>query len=259
MLRISIFVHKILRLFLISKIFIYYRSENANRKKDELDRKLRKIDFCERNLNFVSENVVLDQTQKSSLIKPTTERFTYDPERTKNEKILQQNMLAKGWGFSDPTPPNLRTSPKKKLQKMQNRIQNSLLGDFCERAVPVDTPTTCEQELGFQSSILMMQTKDYHGPAMQFVSCILFILRAAFNVFTWKDPFLSFWAVCFLFALTILFYITPWRAVMGCGGIVAFGPQVGAMFPVQLFEIIFTVFFYILQRHLTLFFVFRIG
>eukprot|EP00588_Corethron_pennatum_P028094 CAMPEP_0194312896 /NCGR_PEP_ID=MMETSP0171-20130528/9804_1 /TAXON_ID=218684 /ORGANISM="Corethron pennatum, Strain L29A3" /LENGTH=1043 /DNA_ID=CAMNT_0039067617 /DNA_START=148 /DNA_END=3279 /DNA_ORIENTATION=+ len=204
-----------------SKLKTFFKTKNANRKKDELDRKLRKIDFFERNLNFVSKNVVLDQTQKSSLIKPTTERFTYDPDRTKDEKTLQQNMLAKGWGFSDPRPRNLRTS----LQKMQNRIQNSFIGDFCERAVPVDTPTTCEQELGFQSSIWMMQTKDYHGPAMQFVSCILFILRAAFNVFTWKDPFLSFWAVCFLFALTILFYITPWRAVMGCGGIVAFGPQ----------------------------------
>jgi len=210
-----------------SKVKTFLKTKSANRKKDELDRKLRKKYFFEKNLNFVSKTVLLDETQKSSLIKPTTERFTYQPERTKNEKILQQNMLAKGWGFSDPIPLSLRTGPssKEKIQKMQNRIQNSFIGDFCERAVPVDTPTTCEQELGSPSSIIMMKTKDYHGPAMQFVSFILFILRAAFNVFTWKDPFLSFWAVCFLFALTILFYIIPWRAVMGCGGIVAFGPQ----------------------------------
>jgi hypothetical protein len=64
------------------------------------------------------------------------------------------------------------------------------------------------------------------GPLMRVIRAAIFVVRVAFHIATWRDPYLSFWAgVCQLLLLLILI-IFPWRGffflvVMGC-----FGPQV---------------------------------
>mmetsp|Transcript_41692 Transcript_41692/g.88836 ORF Transcript_41692/g.88836 Transcript_41692/m.88836 type:complete len:734 (+) Transcript_41692:1006-3207(+) len=49
--------------------------------------------------------------------------------------------------------------------------------------------------------------------------------RSAYNIFTWRDPFLSFWvSICCILSIVVLL-LFPWRAVFFVTGVVALGPQ----------------------------------
>lgn len=53
----------------------------------------------------------------------------------------------------------------------------------------------------------------------------LCLFRALFNIFTWRDPFLSFWISIFGPLVVIVLHLLPWRFMMGVLGIVLVGPQ----------------------------------
>lgn len=67
---------------------------------------------------------------------------------------------------------------------------------------------------------------EYIAPILEMLKVGLSVWRAGFNLFTWRDPFLSF---LFLFGNTILLLalvIFPWRHFFFAVGLGAFGPQV---------------------------------
>ena len=68
-------------------------------------------------------------------------------------------------------------------------------------------------------------TSSFLGPLMRVFRIICITIRIGFNIGAWKDPFLSFWALCILVLLMLFLLIFPWRIFFFLVGIVGFGPQ----------------------------------
>lgn len=79
-------------------------------------------------------------------------------------------------------------------------------------------------------------TASFLGPIMRMFRIFLVATRVVFNIGVWRDPFLSFWVLCFLVALMLILFIFPWRSFMFVVGVACFGPQVRLkLVPVVLF------------------------
>ena len=55
------------------------------------------------------------------------------------------------------------------------------------------------------------------------------IFRFLFNLFTWRDPYLTFWFSNLLFCLIIVLIVFPWRLFFFSLALVLLGPQVSAI------------------------------
>ena len=57
--------------------------------------------------------------------------------------------------------------------------------------------------------------------------CVVFlsIYRSIYNIFTWRDPYLSFWFSVVCLAVTFVMVLFPWRPTLFVVGLVALGPQ----------------------------------
>lgn len=53
----------------------------------------------------------------------------------------------------------------------------------------------------------------------------LCLFRALFNLFTWRDPILSFWVSIIGPVVVLVLHFFPWRILMGVAGLALFGPQ----------------------------------
>jgi hypothetical protein len=62
-------------------------------------------------------------------------------------------------------------------------------------------------------------------PIIEIATGWLCLFRSLFNIFTWKDPILSFWISMFGPIMIIILHSFPWRLVFGIVGILVFGPQ----------------------------------
>ncbi len=69
-------------------------------------------------------------------------------------------------------------------------------------------------------------TASFLEPLMKAMGVYLVFVRAAFNIFAWKDPYFSFWALVFLGFLTVVLAFFPWQLFFFASGVVCFGPQV---------------------------------
>jgi hypothetical protein len=100
--------------------------------------------------------------------------------------------------------------------RSSRRKKRSLLDDFDKR---LGLRTRSKNPVvGITSSFL--------GPIMRMFRIFLIATRVVFNIGVWKDPFLSFWVLCFLVALMLILLVFPWRSFMFMSGLVCFGPQV---------------------------------
>jgi hypothetical protein len=54
---------------------------------------------------------------------------------------------------------------------------------------------------------------------------LLWLFRALFNIFTWRDPFFMFWVLIFGSILVVFPHIFPWRFAFGVPGILFVGPH----------------------------------
>lgn len=100
--------------------------------------------------------------------------------------------------------------------RSSRRKKRSLLDDFDKR---LGLRTRSKNPVvGITSSFL--------GPIMRMFRIFLVATRVVFNIGIWKDPFLSFWVLCFLVALMLILLVFPWRTFMFMSGLVCFGPQV---------------------------------
>lgn len=72
---------------------------------------------------------------------------------------------------------------------------------------------------------IMAFVGEFGAPALDILKVALSVFRSLFNLFMWRDPFLSslffFGAVFFLLILLVF----PWRLFFFVVGLVAFGPQ----------------------------------
>jgi len=57
--------------------------------------------------------------------------------------------------------------------------------------------------------------------------CVVFLslYRSIYNIFTWRDPYLSFWFSVVCLVTTIVMVLFPWRPCLFVVGLVALGPQ----------------------------------
>uniref|UniRef100_A0A7S1GKL2 Uncharacterized protein n=1 Tax=Cyclophora tenuis TaxID=216820 RepID=A0A7S1GKL2_CYCTE len=68
-------------------------------------------------------------------------------------------------------------------------------------------------------------TSAFLGPLMRIFRIICIVVRILFNIGTWNDPYLSFWALCGLILLMMVLLVFPWRIFFFVVGVVALGPQ----------------------------------
>lgn len=69
-------------------------------------------------------------------------------------------------------------------------------------------------------------TSSFLGPLMRIIRIVIYAVRISFNLTTWRDPFLTFWAFSFLCTLTFVLLIFPWRTFFFLTSGVLLGPQV---------------------------------
>lgn len=63
------------------------------------------------------------------------------------------------------------------------------------------------------------------GPLMRVTRIFLFIFRICFHISTWRDPFMSFWALVSLMLAGIILIMFPWRTFFGLAIMGLLGPQ----------------------------------
>ncbi|KAL3913101.1 MAG: hypothetical protein SGILL_006624 [Bacillariaceae sp.] len=62
-------------------------------------------------------------------------------------------------------------------------------------------------------------------PLVDMAQTFLAFFRSSYNIFTWRDPFLTFWIAVTGVVLVPVLHIFPWRPVLGITGIIFVGPQ----------------------------------
>ena len=153
--------------------------------------------------------------------------------------------------------PSKSGSFRKNLATLENRFHNLTVGLFdekvyCTRATAsggnIDMsngsglesfPVTKKKQkavldsfdklLGLRtrnSNPIVALTSGYLGPVMNMYKIWLSVVRVSFNVSFWKDPYLSFWVLCFLVAMFFIMAIFPWRSFVLVVGVILVGPQV---------------------------------
>jgi hypothetical protein len=62
-------------------------------------------------------------------------------------------------------------------------------------------------------------------PIISSVYSFLCLFRAVFNVYTWRDPMLTFWLSIFGIILAAILFVFPWRIFLFVLGVAVVGPQ----------------------------------
>ena len=116
-------------------------------------------------------------------------------------------------------------------------IQALLSKDENTKAPPSDVISAKEKQnfdefdrlLGFRvrnPNPILRITSSFLGPLMRIIRIFIYATRIAFNLTTWRDPFLTFWAFSFLCTLAFVLLIFPWRTFLFLASFVLLGPQV---------------------------------
>jgi len=62
-------------------------------------------------------------------------------------------------------------------------------------------------------------------PLIRIFCVVLSLYRSIYNIFTWRDPYLSFWVSLLCLVTTVVMVMFPWRPCLFIVGLVALGPQ----------------------------------
>jgi hypothetical protein len=114
------------------------------------------------------------------------------------------------------------------IEENQDSAKSSVLPETNtdkKRRLPLDD---FDKRLGLRArhpNPVVEITSSFLGPLMRILRVLCFLFRVCFNMTTWKDPYLSFWCLCFLILLALLLLIFPWRLFFGITGLILFGPQ----------------------------------
>ena len=83
--------------------------------------------------------------------------------------------------------------------------------------------------LGFRTknpNPILRITSSFLGPLMRIIRIVIYATRIAFNLSSWRDPYLTFWAFSFFCTLAFILLIFPWRTFFFLSSLVLLGPQV---------------------------------
>jgi hypothetical protein len=80
-------------------------------------------------------------------------------------------------------------------------------------------------------NMIVGKISPYVEPIIGGANSFICLFRALFNIFTWRDPFLSFWFTLIGSILAAILFFFPWRIVLFVAGIVLVGPQVSLRLP----------------------------
>lgn len=75
------------------------------------------------------------------------------------------------------------------------------------------------------TNVIVSKISTIIQPLVEMAQLFLCVIRALFNIFTWRDPFLTFWVAIFGSFLVVMLHIFPWRVALGVLGIWFVGPQ----------------------------------
>lgn len=75
-------------------------------------------------------------------------------------------------------------------------------------------------------NMIVSKISPYVEPIIGSANSFICLFRALFNIFTWRDPFLSFWVTIVGTIAAVVLFFFPWRIVLFVAGLVLVGPQV---------------------------------
>lgn len=75
-------------------------------------------------------------------------------------------------------------------------------------------------------NMIVSKISPYVEPIIGGANSFIGLFRALFNIFTWRDPFLSFWVTVLGTVVAAILFVFPWRIVLFVAGILLVGPQV---------------------------------
>jgi len=118
----------------------------------------------------------------------------------------------------------------KELDEMEEKYDKATFGIFNEEIYEGQHSGKVDGGKGLKlgkyskNPIILMKTQ-LMVPITRILHKMNCLVRLTLNVFMWKDHYLSFWVLCFLFGLMVLLLIFPWRIFFFVMGVLLFGPQ----------------------------------
>lgn len=114
-------------------------------------------------------------------------------------------------------------------RKLNKKVSNASVHGTNDAVNTVATKDEYNKLLGTDkyshSTPWMSRIGVYMQPIVEIALEWLCFFRALFNVFTWRDPILSFWVSILGPIVVVILHLFPWRVVLGILGLVLFGPQ----------------------------------
>jgi len=116
---------------------------------------------------------------------------------------------------------------KGQIDRWHGKVQRANLFLFDDRVFIAEDTTDAKKLLKIDTgrNIVARKINPIMSRVIKTFDIEVSAFRAVFNIFFWKDPFLSYWAMVSTFAVMIVFLIFPWRAFFFLLGIFGLGPQ----------------------------------
>lgn len=138
-----------------------------------------------------------------------TKEFVHAPRLSGSKTDITESTGSGTTKSNEPQMSDAVAVPSKKTRRFQLDDFDKLLGLQTRSANPVHR---------IMSSFM--------GPLMRMIRVTLYIVRVAFNVTTWRDPYMSFWVLVMLASLCFILAIFPWRSFFLLATLLLLGPQV---------------------------------
>jgi hypothetical protein len=147
----------------------------------------------------------------------------------KVEKILHRLTRSVALEMMHPPPDadqvsDLKESTSKK-DKSTTDAQDAQLASLKRKKVQLDE---FDRMLGLQSESrnpITRITATFLGPLMRMFRVSIYLFRIAFNISTWRDPYMSFWVCLGLVIWCVILIWFPWRAFFLLVTVATVGPQ----------------------------------
>lgn len=207
-------------------------------------------DLLDEVLDTLSSSEYVENSFDSNAVDEAAEAEAYAnlPPRL---RIPQQDMDKAGGGGNDKTVMDDITEVKMKLHDLTLQQFNDQAYTIKENDVAYfgqsqnrkkktedDVSKQLDKLLGLgqysNGNMIVSKISPYVEPIIGGANSFICLFRALFNIFTWRDPILSFWVTILTTIVSAILFVFPWRIVLFIAGIVLVGPQVGlvgSLFP----------------------------
>jgi hypothetical protein len=152
----------------------------------------------DQDIDYVYDNGGKKVTEDLEDMKENMHKFTWHFFNYKTHEIKNPDALF----FGQSKKPAKRKDTKREIEKLLELGSFSSSNMIVSRAAPYITPLL--------------------GAALSFLG----VFRSSFNIFTWRDPVMSFWVSVFGFFVTVILFVFPWRFFLFITGVLVIGPQV---------------------------------